>query len=251
MPDSQSTALTPPDDNSQILHVLTHGTMSEAQGMLRYSSNSVLLVGVEFESIRLLAVYKSRRGERTLWDFPDGTLCQRETAAFHMSAALGWHLVPPTVLREGLRGIGSVQYYIPHDPNESFFTLDRSYLDVLREMAVFDCIINNTDRKGGHCLVGPNGRLWGIDHGISFHTAIKLRTVIWDFAGQPIPKRLLEDVERVYCLLDDPSQPLRETLDGLLARTEISALVGRMRRLLHLRTYPQKGPGPNEPWPPF
>ncbi|MBE7512008.1 MAG: SCO1664 family protein [Anaerolineales bacterium] len=249
--DKQNPTLSPPADNAQILHVLTHGVMTEAHGgLLKWSSNRTFLVCLEYEAVRLLAVYKPQRGERPLWDFPDGTLCLRETAAYTISAALGWHVVPPTVLRGGTGGIGSVQYYIPHDPEVNYFTLEESFAGQLQQMVALDLMINNADRKGGHCLVDERGKMWGIDHGIAFHTAPKLRTVIWDFAGQPIPDTLLKDMERVYCLVEDPSQPLRSSLEKLLDRTEVGAFLARTRKLLQRREFPRPGPGPNYPWPP-
>ena len=218
--------------------------------MLRWSSNSAFLVSIVDGDQRALTVYKPQRGERPLWDFPDGTLCYREVAAYVLSAALGWCIVPPTVLRDGLRGLGSVQFYIAHNPEHNYFTLDETHIPPLQRFAAFDYIVNNADRKGGHCLLDANGYLWGIDHGICFHISPKLRTVIWDFAGQPVPRHLLADIERVYCEIDDPAHPLRVELATLLSSAEIQALLARMRRILQRREYPRPGPGPNYPWPP-
>src|SRR5215510_4087159 len=183
-------------DIPRATRLLMQGTMREESGMLRWSSNCTFLVSVADHEYKSMAVYKPQRGERPLWDFPDGTLCLREVAAFVVSDALGWQVVPPTVLRDGTRGIGSVQIYVQNNPDQNYFSLDETFMDQLRRFAAFDYLINNADRKGGHCLVGPGNHLWGIDHGIGFHTAPKLRTVIWDFAGQPIPAELLEDVHR-------------------------------------------------------
>jgi len=195
-------------------------------------------------------VYKPQRGERPLWDFPDGTLCYREVAAYHVSMALGWDVVPPTVLREGPRGVGSVQHYIEHNPDINYFALDESHAEQLRKIAAFDYITNNADRKGGHCLLDANDHVWGIDHGICFHPAPKLRTVIWDFAGQAVPQDLLNDLQRMASDLDDAKSVLRQALDKLLADVEVQALQARLRRLVHRREYPRPGPGPNYPWPP-
>lgn len=234
----------------ELLNILAKGDLKTEHGMLRWSSNYAFLVTVTLNSTTAMAVYKPQKGERPLWDFPDGTLCYRETAAFLTSQELGWNLVPPTVLREGPRGIGSLQYYIEHDPEVTYFSLDTSSADQLRYFAAFDYIVNNADRKGGHCLVDSKGHIWGIDHGIAFHSAPKLRTVIWDFAGHPIPDQILLDLERVCGLLDSPSTTYRTALAGLLAEYEITALQSRIRRLLLRREYPQPGPGPNYPWPP-
>jgi hypothetical protein len=251
MPDLTDRPVRLPEDTQQVLEILQTGAMREAHGMLRWSSNGTFLVSIETTpEQKILAVYKPQRGERPLWDFPDGTLCRREMAAYLVSEALGWCIVPPTVLRDGLRGYGSVQFYIEHNPEVNYFTLDESFLDALMRMCAFDYVINNADRKGGHCLVGEDGRLWGIDHGIGFHTAPKLRTVIWDFAGQPIPDPLLADLERFYCELEDRGHALRRQLGELLAEAEIQACLARTRKLLQRREYPRPGPGPNYPWPP-
>jgi hypothetical protein len=239
-----------PEDSDRVLYTLRHGVMREAHGMLRWSSNSAFLVSVEDSDLTLLTVYKPQRGERPLWDFPEGTLCYREAAAYTISAALGWHVVPPTLVRDGLRGFGSVQYYVAHNPDVNYFTLDEEHVEPLMRFAAFDYIVNNADRKGGHCLLDARRHLWGIDHGICFHVAPKLRTVIWDFAGQPIPEPILVDVERVYCDVEDHSSPVRDNMDSLLSGAEIHALLARMRRLLQRREYPRPGPGPNYPWPP-
>ncbi|HVO43254.1 MAG TPA: SCO1664 family protein [Aggregatilineales bacterium] len=237
-----------PDE--RILHLLTCGAMREEHGMLRWSSNYTFLVSLVNEDQKMLAVYKPQRGERPLWDFPDGTLCYREVAAFVLSDALGWRVVPPTVLRDGLRGLGSVQVYINSDPDVNYFALDEGYGDQLRRVAAFDYMINNADRKGGHILRDGEGHLWGIDHGIGFHVAPKLRTVIWDFAGQPVPGGILDDVRRVSDLVVDPCTALRMELTKLLSEPEINALSARIRRLAQRGEFPRPGPGPNYPWPP-
>jgi uncharacterized repeat protein (TIGR03843 family) len=143
-----------------------------------------------------------------------------------------------------------VQFHVDCDPEVNYFTLDERFADQLRRFAAFDYVINNADRKGGHCLLDANNHLWGIDHGIGFHTVPKLRTVIWDFAGQPVPEPLLIDVQRVCAEVEDQRNRVRIELDKLLASAEVSALLARMRRLLQRREYPRPGPGPNYPWPP-
>jgi uncharacterized repeat protein (TIGR03843 family) len=237
-------------DTARMLSLLTCGTMREEHGMLRWSSNYTFLVSIADEDLKTMAVYKPQRGERPLWDFPDGTLCYREVSAYVMSDALGWRIVPPTVLRDGLRGLGSVQLYVNNNPDVNYFSLDESHLDQLRRVAAFDYLINNADRKGGHVLMDDTGHLWGIDHGIGFHVAPKLRTVIWDFAGQPVPETIVEDVQRVTLQVEDPCTRLRMELSKLLAEAEIHSLLARMRRFVQRREYPRPGPGPNYPWPP-
>ncbi len=239
-----------PGDIARILQLLGCGTIREEHGMLRWSSNYTFLVSVNENDLTSLAVYKPQRGERPLWDFPDGTLCYREVAAFVVSNALGWHIVPPTVLRDGPRGMGSVQYYVQNNPDVNYFSLDETFADQLMRFAAFDYVINNADRKGGHCLLSADGHLWGIDHGIGFHTAPKLRTVISDFAGKAVPEPLLMDIQRVYGEVEDTRCRTRLELDKLLADAEVNALMARMRRILQRREYPRPGPGPNYPWPP-
>ena len=193
---------TPQDDKDSVslnietvYEVLDEGEMETNHGMLHYSSNYTFLVTMKKDDLCIPAVYKPRKGERPLWDFPDGTLCQRERASYLTSEALGWSIVPPTALREGAHGIGSVQFYIDHDPNINYFSLDENFAPQLARISVFDVLVNNADRKGGHILLDGQGQLWGIDHGISFNEDHKLRTVVWDFAGQTIPQPFMDDVE--------------------------------------------------------
>lgn len=233
----------------RIQRLLECGKILEDHGRLRWSSNYTSIVNVRDDELETLAVYKPQRGERPLWDFPDGTLCFREVAAYYVSDALGWDIVAPTALREGSKGLGSVQFFIDHDPAINYFSLTEDFIPQLKAMAAFDALVNNTDRKGGHCLVDAQGKLWGIDHGICFHREPKLRTVIWDFAGEPVERALLADIQRI---LDDicAKGTLYEQLEKLLSREEIEAMKSRAKRLLQRRTYPHPGPGPNYPWPP-
>ncbi len=239
-----------PLSSEQALEILGHGEIDQDYGMLRWSSNYAFLVGITLKDITLTAVYKPQKGERPLWDFPNGTLCYREYASFLTSEALGWQLVPPTVLRDGKHGIGSFQLFIDHDADQHYFTFDPSIKSQLAKMAAFDYLVNNADRKGGHCLLDAQEHLWGIDHGITFHTANKLRTVIWDFAGEPIPESLLADINRLHADLEDGQNPLHKSFDNLLNAPEIRAFQARIRHLLQTQTYPTPGSGPNYPWPP-
>ncbi|MDQ1381752.1 MAG: hypothetical protein QOJ71_2471, partial [Actinomycetota bacterium] len=178
-------------------------------GRMPWSSNATFLVNLSQGGDELLAIYKPQRGERPLWDFRRGTLCHREVAAFEVSEALGWDIVPDTVLRDGPAGIGMMQRFVEHDPEEHYFTLLETHGDAFRRMAAFDVVINNTDRKGGHCLRAlAGGRIFGIDHGVSFHAQWKLRTVIWDFYGEPVPEPLVEDLRRVRSELEPVLAPL-------------------------------------------
>ena len=232
----------------QVVEVLTDGEMEE-QGILPWSSNYTFLVTVTQDELSLPAVYKPRRGERPLWDFPQGTLCQRERAAYLVSDALGWLIVPPTVLRKGPRGYGSVQFYIDCDQEQHYFTFREGHEDEARRIALFDIVVNNADRKAGHCLLGYDGRVWAIDHGITFHDEPKLRTVIWDFAGEDIPADLLADLGRLKTDLQ-PDAPLRQALAELLSSAELRALERRLNRLIDAGVFPDPGPGRHIPWPP-
>ena len=241
-------------DTPVILSLLQTGTI-EPQGLLPWSSNYSFLVNVHGVEETITAVYKPRQGERPLWDFPTGTLCQRETAAYQVSTGLGWNLVPPTVLRRGPHGIGSLQYFIPHDPECHYFTFEGSpdFRRALQQIVLFDIIINNADRKGGHVLIEesedaqPPNRLWVIDHGICFHEEYKLRTVIWEFAGQPIPDDLLADLIHFQSRLRVEQFPI---LQKLLSSAELLALEKRLDSIIRSRTFLQPGPGRHYPWPP-
>jgi uncharacterized repeat protein (TIGR03843 family) len=237
----------------RVLKVLEHGEMEE-RGLLPYSSNYSFLVLMDDGEISIPAVYKPRRGENPLWDFPTGTLCQRETAAFDVSNALGWDLVPPTVLREGTRGTGSVQFYIDCDPEIHYFTMreDARYAPMLRRMVLFDFIINNADRKSGHCLFGYDQRVWAIDHGICFHQEYKLRSVIWEFSGEAIADDLLLDLVELQATLAQPQSDLSQRLARLINSRERAALCARLEQLIESERYPAPLPYQrNHPWPPI
>lgn len=235
---------------ARVLDILQNGMITEMIGLLRRSSNYTFLLTVAQDDIEINAVYKPQRGERPLWDFPDGTLCLRERAAFLTSESLNWGLVPPTALREGPQGLGSVQFFVDHDPDVNYFSLDETFAPQLQKLMLFDYITNNADRKGGHCLVDEQGHIWGIDHGITFHPQSKLRTVIWDFAGQPIPSDLLADLECLHTILTDENSDYCLALRDLLTGAETLALQARIRHMLRLKKYPLPGPGANYPWPP-
>lgn len=237
---------------AQILQTLAHGVV-EKQGLLPYSSNHSFLVIVRDEELALPAVYKPQRGENPLWDFEWGTLCKREAAAYLISTALGWQLIPPTVLRDGFYGLGSVQFYIDHDAEIHYFTVqdDARFADAMRQLALFDFIVNNADRKSGHCLIGSDERLWAIDHGICFHTEYKLRTVIWEFSGEPIADEYIESIRTLHCQLADPTHMMSQQLCTLLNPDECKALLRRMNQLLRRQVYPAPQPHRrNYPWPP-
>lgn len=219
----------------------------EVLGLIPYSSNVTLLTRVEDEDGEILAVYKPRRGERPLWDFPDGTLCHREYAAWLIDDALGWSLVPPTVLRDGPHGFGALQLWIDEDPEVDVRALADTHPQALRTVAAFDVIANNADRKAGHLLVDRSGHLWSVDHGICFAAEPKLRTVVWLYEGEPVPRGLLEAAERLRA-----SKDVFAALGEHLAPRETEALCRRLEALLASGRYPSPPPGGhNVPWPPW
>ena len=237
----------------EIVRALAEGEIEE-KGLLPYSSNYTFLITVHHREQEFPAVYKPRRGENPLWDFPAGTLCQRETAAFVVSEALGWRVVPPTVLRDGPRGPGSIQFFIDCDPDIHYFNMreDARYALALRRLTLFDFLINNADRKAGHCLYGYDEHMWAIDHGICFHQHYKLRTVIWEFAGEPIEEQLLADLGSFAASLTQATSPLLQTLDRLLSPPERHALHQRVEQLEQDRHYPAPPAHQrNYPWPPI
>jgi uncharacterized repeat protein (TIGR03843 family) len=239
---------------ARVHEVLAQGVFDVEHGLVAWGSNYTFLVTLTLESTSMLAIYKPRLGEQPLWDFAQGTLNQREVAAWMVAQALNWRLVPPTVLREGPRGIGSLQVFIDHNPEEHYFRLpealdEDAIITQLQRMALFDILANNADRKGGHCLFDPDGHLWGIDHGLTFHTDYKLRTVIWDFAGQPIPAAMQGDIAGMLARLHDEADPLRTHLAAYLTAAEIAALEARARRLEARGVFTRPGRGMNVPWP--
>lgn len=242
------------------LQLLSTGKIASL-GLLPWSSNYTFLVKVtavnQFdeagEPIETMAVYKPQKGEAPLWDFAEGSLCMRELASYLVSSSLGWNLVPPTVLRNGPHGLGSMQLFIDNDPNNHFFTFRENpeIADELQRLVVFDLITNNADRKSGHCLLGNDGHLWAIDHGITFNVDHKLRTVIWDFANQPLPLTIIEDLQRLRQEIDHVDADLMVMLTELLTSAEIKAFKRRLDGLIHLGHFPSPSRGQRSmPWPP-
>ncbi len=230
--------------------MLQEGTVTGCREV--YSgSNSVFLLSMTCNGDKVLAVYKPRRGESPLWDFPDGTLYRRERAAYLVSEALGWSIVPPTIIRSGPYGVGAVQWFVHSASRVSYQGLVEEHQDEFRRIAAFDLLVNNADRKAGHCLAGGDGRIWGIDHGLTFHADPKLRTVIWHFAGQPMPGAVVGDLKTLGMKLNGRG-PLRTSLSQLLAGDEIEALDDRLKIILKRPAFPAwSGSYRSVPWPPF
>lgn len=232
----------------EVLDLLATGDV-EVLGLLPYSSNYTFLARVVAGERHAHAVYKPRRGERPLWDFDHGTLAGREVAAYLVSRAAGWDLVPPTVLRsDAPLGEGSLQLFIEHDPDRHFFVFIEERPDDLRPFAAFDAVINNADRKGGHVIEDADGRLWAVDHGVSFHLEPKLRTVIWQFADEPLGTDVLARLRDVRAELED-GRGVAQGLAAYLAPGEVDALRLRVEDLLETGTFPAPQTERPLPWP--
>jgi uncharacterized repeat protein (TIGR03843 family) len=236
-------------DRDEVPRALVEGDI-ELLGALPGASNATLLARCVAGADQVLAVYKPRRGEAPLWDFPEGTLYRREVAAYVTARALGWPNVPPTVLRDGPLGTGSLQLYVDADPSAHYFTLETAHPDEFRRVALFDLVVNNADRKAGHCLLDADGTIWVIDHGVCFSDEPKLRTVIWEFVGERFPADAVEDLRR---LRDDlaASGEACHALGGLLAPVEVQAVARRIDLLLRLGAFPEPGDDRPFPWPPI
>ena len=219
----------------------------EIRGRLPWASNHTFLATLDAGVRDIDVVYKPRSGERPLWDFSQGSLCQREVAAFIVSEHSGWGIVPPTVLRDGPFGEGSVQFFVEHNPALTAFELIETSRDALRKIALFDLVANNADRKAGHVIQGADGSIWAVDHGICFHELPKLRTVLWEFAGTALSDQEAGTLERL--LLDFDSELCYE-LQGTLTDTEIRATRARVELLITTNAFPQPSGGRHIPWPP-
>ncbi|WP_442817364.1 SCO1664 family protein [Streptomyces sp. NBC_01216] len=255
--------------------LLSRGELT-VRGQIHEASNAVLLCSVAHRGRRAECVYKPVAGEQPLWDFPDGNLARREVAAYAVSEATGWGLVPPTVLRDGPYGEGMVQLWIEADPGASLLALtedeqagegwkavgpaqvgaDRTALlvhadsPVLRRLAVLDAVINNGDRKGGHLLPASDGRLYAIDHGVTFHVEDKLRTLLWGWSGERLPTEAVEVLADLATALE-PGAPLATRLAELLTAAEVDALRARVDALRAAGRHPEpSGRWPAIPWPP-
>ena len=217
----------------------------DVEGRMPYSSNATFLVELKVDGeSRGRAIYKPGRGERPLWDFPPG-LYRREVAAYRLSAAMGLHLVPPTILRDGPFGEGSLQWFVDARFEEHYFTLFEARPDLhdqFRAVALFDVVANNTDRKSGHCLIDSDERIWAIDNGLCFSAEFKLRTVIWEFSDETISDSLLGALDRIVGGVPDEVAELLET-------DEVEALVERARSLAFAARFPVDSSGHRYPWP--
>lgn len=215
-----------------------------------YSSNYVFLALLRHHRGELLAIYKPERGEAPLWDFPDGALYRREVAAYRLAHATGWGFIPPTVIREGPHGVGAVQLFIEHDPKQHYFEQRgrQELVSQLQRIVLFDAVANNADRKAGHLLLDASGKVWGIDHGLCFHVQYKLRTVMWDWAGEAIPPELYGELQ---CIADGLERGTGQyaAVRELLRPEEYEATVRRAAVLLERGRFPEPGLHRSYPWP--
>jgi len=226
----------------------------DLRGEFFWGSNYTFLTVVEHNGNLIRAVYKPTQGVRPLWDFPQASLAKREVAAYILSEALGWKLVPPTVYRlDGPFGAGSLQLFVEHDPEYHYFRFSTRHIQRLRPTALFDFVINNADRKGSHILFDPNDHLWLIDHGVCFHVTPKLRTVVWDFVEEQIPEKLLCDLVDLRQKLNDgveQSNSFVRSLENYINLTEIRAISDRIGKLVQSGTFPVPDPNRRQyPWP--
>jgi len=235
-------------DDSDLLRLLRDGELS-VEGRLYDASNATLYCTVALDGETVACVHKPIVGERPLWDFPDGTLAYREVSAYAVSVATGWDIVPPTVLREGPFGPGMCQLWIDVDETIDLGVLARSDIDALRRMAIFDAVVNNADRKGGHLLPTPEGHVFGCDHGVCFSVEDKLRTLLWRWRGKKLEPEFLQALQELRKNLDGP---LCQELSALLSPAEVHATRRRVDRLIATGKYPQPSEDwPAVPWPPF
>lgn len=237
-------------EKAQIMTALREGEMT-VQGQFLAGSNYTFMGQIAHEGLEIPVVYKPVRGEQPLWDFPAGTLARREVAAFLISEVLNWDLVPPTVFRRKLPlGTGSLQQYIPHDPEYHYFTFDAQDKQRLMPVVIFDLLINNADRKGSHILKDEHNHLWLIDHGVCFHEEDKIRTVVWDFAGAQIPDMLLDNLRGLLEGIKKGSA-VYEQVTEMITPVELAAMKARARRLIDTCRFPHPGGAHRPyPWPP-
>lgn len=236
------------DNRDEILAALKYGDL-KVTGRLVDASNATLFGEITVGENSFNCIYKPVTGERPLWDFPDGTLANREYAAYLISEAMQLNCVPPTILREGPFGFGMVQLWIDIDEEIDLAELYRKDLDALRKLALFDVVINNTDRKIGHLLPIANGHIYGCDHGVTFHSEDKLRTVLWQWEQLPLHQSEIELLEILEAKLNADTGQL---IEQLITKAELAALKLRISRLLASKVFPSPSPDwPAVPWPPF
>ena len=234
----------------EALALLSQGQMGSPK-LVPAGSNYTFLVTIQDgNDLGCWGIYKPLKGEAPLWDFPSGTLYKREYASYVLSAALGWPNVPPTVIREGVHGIGSVQLFVDADPRVSYLELRQTHVEDMQRIAAFDWLVNNADRKASHCLLGQDGKVSTIDHGLTFNTEFKLRTVVWDFQGTTIPSNLVEDLEKLLEALSSREEWV-DRLCSSISHEEMDVLGHRLRNILKEPVFPLQHTYHSVPWPWF
>ena len=244
--DHGGSGMTPaPPTEEEALCLLQQAEITAAK-LIPWGSNYSFAVALEtLDGRDQLAIYKPRSGEAPLYDFPDGTLYLRETAAYLLSRRLGWNLVPPTVVRDGPHGIGSVQLYVqPQSDDGDVRRFWGSCVEEIERLVLFDHIANNADRKIAHCLRDLNGKVWGIDHGLTFNEYPKLRTVLWQFVGRDVSRALVDDLRS----LRRNERAVRDEFGRYLSRAELNAMFARIDRFLETGRYPNLNPHRNVPY---
>jgi hypothetical protein len=232
--------------HEDVMHLLQSGSMTACE-LIPWGSNYTFAVRLECDGASTLGVYKPLHGEAPLWDFPRG-LYRREYAAYVTAELLGWDFVPPTVIRDGQHGTGSVQLFVEHEPTD-YFHFRADHCPELQRVCVFDIVTNNADRKAGHCLKSSSdGRIWGIDHGLTFNVQPKLRTVIWDFGGEPIPQPLIDDLLE-FRTDSTKLHELYERLDDCLSKDELANFLKRIDMVIDNAVFPEPYSRRSVPWP--
>lgn len=232
----------------EITGLLTRGTFGGLK-LVPWGSNYTFIAPLcdEKDGQEYAVIYKPKRGEAPLWDFPSGTLYKREHGAYLVSRALGWHFIPPVIIRDGPHGVGTVQLFVDVDEKRQYYDFRERHANELKRIAVFDYITNNADRKAGHCLMGSDGYIWGIDHGLCFNLDPKLRTIIWDFADEPIPDDIYEDL--LELATNGPRlHALTDQLGELLTQREVNTFLQRLERILENPYFPSLNSRRQIPW---
>lgn len=245
----EGTVAVPPLDDATALTLLERAEIS-GETLVPWGSNYTFAVALQepdADEVAQFGIYKPVRGERPLWDFPTNTLYLRERASWLLSDLLGWRIVPPTVIRKGPHGVGSLQLYVepvPEMDEETALAYWSQQTPTMEKLVLFDLLANNADRKLTHCLLDVHDRVWGIDHGLTFNVAPKLRTVLWQFVGDPVSPELIEDVARIR----NDEETLRERFAGVLGPEELEALIDRLDTVLASRCHPMLDPNRNVPY---
>lgn len=218
--------------------------------LIPWGSNYTFLASLrdeENDGAEYAVVYKPMKGEAPLWDFPSGTLYKREYGAYRVSRALDWNFIPPVIIRDGPHGVGTVQLFVDVDEQVDFHSFRDDHSHELKRIAVFDAITNNADRKAGHCLLGLDNFIWGIDHGLCFNVVPKMRTIIWDYSGQTLPSDIQQDLLE-FVTDSQRADCLRDELEGLLDRREANIFFRRIEQTLEKPIFPSFNSRRQIPW---